>query len=80
MTKDAPVGSLHYEADIRPLFRESDRQSMTWAFDLWSHDDVSEHADAILGRLRSGTMPCDGPWPSDQVDLFDRWIRDGKLP
>ena len=79
MAKNAPAGSPHYEADIRPLSRDRDRQSMTWAFDLWSHDDVSEHADAILGRLRSGTMPCDGPWPSDQVDLFDQWIRDGKL-
>ena len=26
---------------------------MSFAFDLWSHDDVSQHADAILARLRA---------------------------
>jgi hypothetical protein len=25
-----------FERNIKPLFRESDRESMTWAFDLWS--------------------------------------------
>jgi hypothetical protein len=52
---------------------------MTFAFDLWSYDDVRNHADAILGRLRSGTMPCDGAWPEAQVDLFARWFDQGKL-
>jgi hypothetical protein len=52
---------------------------MQFAFDLWSHDDVSVHADAILERLRAGTMPCDGAWPAAQVDLFHRWIDNGKL-
>jgi hypothetical protein len=22
-------------------------------------------------------MPCDGPWPPDQIDLFRRWIQAG---
>jgi hypothetical protein len=48
------------------------------AFDLWSYDDVSQHADAILGRLQEGTMPCDGSWPQAQVDLFRRWAESGK--
>jgi hypothetical protein len=43
-------------------------------FDLWSYDDVSAHADAILSRLRAGTMPCDGPWPAAQVDVFQHWM------
>jgi hypothetical protein len=51
---------------------------MQWAFDLWSDDDVSAHADAILARLRAGTMPCDGAWPDAQIDLFQRWIDAGK--
>ena len=51
---------------------------MEFAFDLWSHDDVSEHADAILGRLRAGTMPCYAAWPPAQVDLFRRWVESGK--
>jgi hypothetical protein len=67
-----------FETDVKPLFRELDRESMRPVFDLWSHDDVSQHADAILGRLRAGTMPCDGAWPEAQVDLFQRWAESGK--
>jgi hypothetical protein len=48
------------------------------AFDLWSHDEVSQHADAILARLQAGDMPCDGAWPQPQVDLFQRWSEGGK--
>lgn len=67
-----------FETDIKPMFRERDRQSMQRAFDLWSYDDVSQHADAILNRLQAGTMPCDGSWPPAQVDLFQRWAESGK--
>jgi hypothetical protein len=67
-----------FETDVKPMFRERDRRSMEFAFDLWSHDDVSEHADAILVRIKAGTMPCDGAWPSAQVDLFERWVASGK--
>jgi hypothetical protein len=69
---------LSYEAHIRPLFRQRDRDTMRFAFDLWSHDDVSTHADAILERLRAGTMPCDGAWPPDRVAVLARWISAGK--
>ena len=72
-----PVG---FEIDVKPLFRERDRSSMEFAFDLWSADDVSENADAILDRLQAGTMPCDGAWPQAQVDLFARWVASGKAP
>ena len=51
---------VSFETDVKPLFRERDRESMEFAFDLWSADDVSENADAILDRLKAGTMPCDG--------------------
>ncbi|WP_433161824.1 hypothetical protein [Kribbella sp. CA-247076] len=67
-----------FEADIKPLFRDLDRDSMLSHFDLWSYDDVSRHADAILARLRAGTMPCDRAWPDAQVDLFQRWSDTGK--
>jgi hypothetical protein len=53
---DEPIS---FEQHIKPLFRERDRQSMRPAFDLWSHD-VAANSDAILERLREGTMPCDG--------------------
>jgi len=72
---DEPVS---FETDIKPMFRELDQQSMQAAFDLWSYDDVSRHADAILGQLEAGTMPCDGAWPETQVDLFRRWTESGK--
>ena len=67
-----------FEIDIKPMFRARDRESMKSHFDLWSCDDVSEHSDAILARLRAGTMPCDGAWPEARVDLFERWVEIGK--
>ena len=50
---------------------------MRFAFDLWSHGDVAEHAEAILGRLQAGTMPCDGAWPEERLEAFKRWIDSG---
>ena len=47
-------------------------------FDLWAYTDVSEHAGAILARLRAGTMPCDGAWPEAQIEVFRRWVETGK--
>jgi hypothetical protein len=69
--------SISYATDVKPLFREHDRDSMRSHFDLWSYDDVSEHAVAILSRLEEGTMPCDGAWPADRVDVFRRWLAQG---
>lgn len=70
--------ALSYARDIRPLFREKDRDSMRRAFDLFDYSDVAAHADAIAGALRSGRMPCDGAWPAAQVDTLQRWIDQGK--
>jgi hypothetical protein len=61
------------ERDIKPLFRPMDYESMAWAFDLSSYDEVKDHASAILDRLRDGSMPCDGEWPEEQVAQFQRW-------
>jgi hypothetical protein len=69
---------ISFEQHIKPLFREDDRRSMEWAFDLWSHDDVVRHSDAILERLRNGTMPCDGAWSDEQVAVFRGWIEAGR--
>ena len=68
---------VRFETDVKPLFRERDRESMEFAFDLWSYDDVRQNADAILARLADGTMPCEGAWPQAQVDLFRRWAQGG---
>jgi hypothetical protein len=69
--------TVSFEQDIKPLFRPEDQESMAWAFDLSSYDDVTEHAGAILDRLREGSMPCDGEWPDEDVDRFERWIETG---
>jgi hypothetical protein len=66
-----------FAAHIKSLFRASDRKSMSFAFDLWSYDDVRKHAEQIAQRLRDGTMPCDGAWPKEKVDVFMRWIDTG---
>ena len=77
MTHDS-TELVSFEGQVKPLFSERDRESMEFAFDLWSYDDVSENADAILDRLKDGSMPCDGAWPQAQVDLFERWVAGGK--
>jgi hypothetical protein len=71
---------VSYEQDIKALFRESDRESMLETFDLWSYDDVKDNADAILGVLEAGSMPCDGAWPENQVEAFRAWIAAGTPP
>ena len=68
---------VSFERDIRPLWRERDVKSMTFAFDLSSCDDVRNNAEAIYDRLASGTMPCDGAWPDDDVNRFRAWIDGG---
>jgi hypothetical protein len=70
---------ITFETDIKPLFRERDRSAMMFAFDLWAYDDVKKHANRILPSVRAGVMPCDGQWPSEQVELFERWM-DGGSP
>jgi hypothetical protein len=68
-----------FETDVKTLFREQDRRSMKYAFDLWSYDDVKEHAEAIYDRVESGSMPCDEPWSAEQVAAFKAWM-DGDFP
>jgi CDGSH-type Zn-finger protein/truncated hemoglobin YjbI/ferredoxin len=69
---------VEFGKHIKVLFRERDRKSMRFAFDLGAYADVSAHADVILERVRNGTMPCDGAWPKERVDVLARWIAAGK--
>ena len=69
---------MGFEEDIRPLFRPADVEAMSFAFDLSSYDDVSEHADEIYARLADGTMPCDAPWGEEEVEMFRAWIDAGR--
>ena len=71
---DEPVQFIPH---IKPLFRKMDRESMSFALDLWSYGDVCKHAPEILKRLDQGTMPCDGAWPSEKVEVFRRWTDSG---
>lgn len=73
------AGAPSFENDIKPLFRESDREAMMGLFDLWSFDDVTANAPRILAAVDAGAMPCDERWPGEKVDLLRRWI-DGGTP
>jgi hypothetical protein len=78
MSASIPSNPISYAADVKPLFRERDRSSMLSHFDLWSYDDVSANATAILDRLEQGSMPCDGAWSADRVEVFRSWFEQGR--
>jgi len=69
-----------FARDISPLFTARDITAMTWAFDLTDYESVRSHAQAILEQVRAGRMPCYGPWPPLQVQLFERWLNSGMHP
>lgn len=71
---------MSFAADIRPLFRDEDRASMDFAFDLWSYEDVKANAALILERVEDGTMPCDEPWSEDRIQRLRDWIAEGSRP
>jgi hypothetical protein len=84
MAERNPIFELH----IRPLFRLLDRQHMLRVapndLDLWDYDVVKAKSASILQRVKGDgqkqAMPTPrtgGPWPSEWVDLFDRWIQGG---
>jgi CDGSH-type Zn-finger protein/truncated hemoglobin YjbI/ferredoxin len=80
VTLPGPDETVSFAANIKPLFREHDRKSMAFAFDLWSQADVQAHAAGILQRLQNGTMPCDGAWPPEKIEVFKRWTETGFQP
>jgi len=80
VTLPGPDETVSFAAHIKPLLREHDRKSMAFALDLWSQADVQAHAAGILERLRDGTMPCDGAWPKEKIEVFRRWTESGFQP
>ncbi len=68
------------EKDVRPLFRQVDREEMDFVFDLWDHAAVQANAGRILERLEDRTMPCDGEWSDENIQLFRTWIEQGCGP
>jgi hypothetical protein len=85
MPEVKPVFELH----IKPMFRLLDRQHMLHlvvgpGLDLWDYDVVKAHSASILQRVKGDslkqempTVRTGGPWPSEWVSLFDRWIQEG---
>jgi len=74
--------AISFAKDIRPLFRdEPDVEAMKgFGLDLSCYDDVRTHAAGILQRLDDGSMPCDEPWPKEQIARFKQWMDDGMAP
>ena len=69
--------TVSFEADIKPLFRERiviDAQSVR---PVVLHD-VQEHAAAIAAAVKKGPCRVTVRWPAERVDLFERWVEQGK--
>lgn len=81
LTQDSssPGSALTFERDIKPLFREKDRNAMRafGAFDLWNYDDVRSNAERIVAAVEGGSMPCDAQWPDEKVETFKTWMANG---
>jgi hypothetical protein len=71
---------MRFEIDIKPMFREFDRKTMLFAFDLWSCADVKANAAKILVRLGEGSMPCDEPWDTKKLEILREWVEAGCSP
>ena len=73
---------LSFAQAIRPLFRDEDIEEMQFQsdFDLGKYEDVCARAAQIYARLADLSMPSDGPWPAEQIDLFKQWMEQGMAP
>jgi hypothetical protein len=81
LKEEAPQRALSFTADIRPLFRSYDIESMKPAgIDLSSYEDVKKKAQSIYARLSAEDMPCDGPWSDNDVQKFKEWMDAGMKP
>ena len=75
--------SVSFEADIKLLFTQMDRDHMLGSFDLWGYDDVKAHAVEILKSVSPPNPfmpPADSgepPWIDAQVARFKEWIDAG---
>ena len=71
MTSTGTGDELSFARDIRPLFREKDRDSMMRAFDL-------PFRDPEAGPSGTSGKVLHGAWPASQVDKLQQWIDHGK--
>jgi len=81
LEKEVPMRPLSFAADIRPLFRSFDIDSMKPAgIDLSSFEDVKSRARGIYARLSAKDMPCDKPWDDPSLQKFKEWMDSGMNP
>lgn len=75
------MAKISFSADIRPLFRSFDVDSMKPnGLDLSSFEDVKKNAQKIYAALVGKEMPCDEPWKDPDVQKLKEWIDGGMLP
>jgi len=55
---------------------------MLFRFDLYDYNKVREFSDRIARRTAFDMPTIDhgGPWPTEWVDLFNRWVKGGDDP
>jgi hypothetical protein len=72
------MARLKFSADIRPLFRTFDVESMKPnGIDLSSYAEVKKGAREIYGRLSTTEMLCDGGWSDANIQKFKEWMEGG---
>ena len=81
LEKEVSMTTLSFAADIRPLFRPFDVESMKPAgLDLSSYEEVKKHAQAIYARISAKQMPCDGSWSDNRMQKFKEWMEGAMEP
>jgi hypothetical protein len=81
------TSSLSFERDIRPLFRPVDIQHMSALevfLDDYTYMSDAQNAKTVLEYLngkQQPQMPPGGPfWSEEQLNLFSRWMEQGRQP
>jgi hypothetical protein len=75
--------ALTFSNDIMPLFSQFKAQ-MNWRFDLTNYEHVKANAQVIYERISSSDAPMPpppfDPLTTDQILMFERWMREGCAP
>jgi hypothetical protein len=80
-------GSISFQRDIRPLFREIDIDHMSpmgVMLDQYDYMSGEDNAQAVYESLtgeQQPQMPIGGPyWDAEQLALFEKWMAGGRKP
>jgi hypothetical protein len=71
---------LSFARDIRPLFRDRDIQSMKFAFDLASYEDVRTHAERSARRSPPVRCPATARGPTKTCGVSDPGSTPARCP